>query len=153
MLTSVMSSTCVSSSLLLKGFLSLIVGQKKVVSLLEGQSGHRKFEKSRLLTLTLAALMAIYMLVLLGGVFAAFKTSQKDEEGPYLALEELDPAECARLMERDWAADSGGRGYIERQQVLDSWFQLADLHTSGSRGLPGLCPPGCPWRLLGKAQG
>ena len=44
--------------------------------------------------------------------------------------EELDPAECARLMERDWAADSGGRGFIERQQITDAWFQLADLHTS-----------------------
>ena len=52
---------------------------------------------SRLLTLTLAALMAIYMLVLLGGVFAAFKTSQKDEEGPYLALEELDEKESVAL--------------------------------------------------------
>jgi len=44
--------------------------------------------------------------------------------------EELDPAECARLMERDWAADSGGRGFIERKQVKDAWFQIADLHTS-----------------------
>ena len=44
--------------------------------------------------------------------------------------EELDPAECARLMERDWAADSGGRGFIERAQITDAWFQLADLHTS-----------------------
>ena len=45
---------------------------------------------------------------------------------------EPDPAECAGVLERDWAEDSCGRGFCTAEQICASWFELAEMHTRGT---------------------
>ena len=46
---------------------------------------------------------------------------------------DYDPGEAQACAEQDWASDCGGATTLTRERFMDSWFEMADLHTEDIR--------------------